>query len=107
MGQVGSGNLRALLIKETSVGVLNGIGWAVVVGIVAALWFSDPPLGMVIAGAMAINLLVAALAGVLVPLSLRRINVDPALAGGVVLTTVTDVIGFLSFLGLATLVLLR
>ena len=107
MGQVGSGNLRALLVKETSVGVLNGIGWALVVGVVAALWFSDPPLGMVIAGAMVINLMVAALAGVLVPLSLRRINVDPALAGGVVLTTVTDVIGFLSFLGLATLVLLR
>jgi magnesium transporter len=107
LGQVGSGNLRALLVKEASVGVLNGMAWAVVVGAVAALWFSDMLLGGVIAGAMVINLVVAALAGVLVPLLLRRMRIDPALAGGVVLTTVTDVVGFLSFLGLATLVLLR
>jgi len=106
MGQVGSGNLRALLAKEASVGLLNGLAWAIVVGVVAAAWFRDAPLGLVIGGAMMINLVVAALAGVLVPLSLRRMNIDPALAGGVVLTTVTDVIGFLSFLGLATLVLL-
>jgi len=107
MGQVGSGNLRALLTKELSVGLLNGVAWAIVVGVVAAIWFQDIPLGAVIAGAMAINLAVAAFAGVMVPLTLRRMNIDPALAGGVVLTTVTDVIGFLSFLGLATLVLLR
>ncbi|SJZ87916.1 magnesium transporter [Novilysobacter spongiicola] len=107
MGQVGSGNLRALLAKELSVGLLNGVAWAIVVGVVAAIWFQDIPLGAVIAGAMAINLAVAAFAGVMVPLTLRRMNIDPALAGGVVLTTVTDVIGFLSFLGLATLVLLR
>ena len=107
MGQVGSGNLRALLTKELSVGLLNGAAWAIVVGVVAAIWFQDIPLGAVIAGAMAINLAVAAFAGVMVPLTLRRMNIDPALAGGVVLTTVTDVIGFLSFLGLATLVLLR
>jgi magnesium transporter len=107
LGQVGSGNLRALIRKEVSVGGFNGIIWALVVGLVAAAWFRDLPLGAVIAGAMMINLLAAALAGVLVPLTLRRMNVDPALAGGVVLTTFTDVIGFLSFLGLATLVLLR
>nr|MBA3486086.1 magnesium transporter [Lysobacter sp.] len=107
MGQVGFGNLRALLVKEVSVGLLNGLAWAIVVGLVASLWFGDVPLGLVIAGAMAINLFVAALAGVLVPLALRRMNIDPALAGGVVLTTVTDVVGFLSFLGLATLVLLK
>ncbi|HEU4813058.1 MAG TPA: magnesium transporter [Xanthomonadaceae bacterium] len=107
LGQVGRGNLRALLVKEGSVGLLNGLAWSLVVGIVAALWFRDMPLGGVIAAAMMINLVVAALAGVLVPLMLRRMNVDPALAGGVVLTTVTDVVGFLSFLGLATLVLLR
>ena len=106
-GQVGVGNLRALLAKEVLVGLLNGLGWAVVVGVVAALWFSDLALGLVIAAAMAINLVVAAFAGVLVPLTLRRLRIDPALAGGVVLTTVTDVIGFLSFLGLATLILLR
>ena len=81
--------------------------WAMVVGVVAWLWFQDAPLGLVIAAAMLINLFDAALAGVLVPLTLRRMNIDPALAGGVVLTTVTDVIGFLSFLGLATLVLLK
>lgn len=107
IGQVGVGNLRALLAKEMLVGLLNGLMWAVVVGVVSALWFSAPLLGLVIAGAMMINLIVAAFAGVLVPLTLRRMNIDPALAGGVVLTTVTDVVGFLSFLGLATLVLLR
>jgi magnesium transporter len=107
LGQVGRGNLRALVRKEVLVGLLNGVIWAIVVGVVSALWFRDLPLGAVIAGAMVINLIAAALAGVLVPLTLRRMNVDPALAGGVVLTTFTDVIGFLSFLGLATLVLLR
>ena len=107
LGQVGRGNLRALLSKEVLVGLLNGAGWAVVVGIVAGAWFSDVSLGAVIGGAMIINLFVAALAGVLVPLLLKRMSIDPALAGGVVVTTVTDVVGFLSFLGLATLVLLR
>jgi magnesium transporter len=107
LGQVGSANMRALLAKEVSVGVLNGAVWALVVGAVATLWFRDLPLGGVIAAAMMINLVVAALAGVMVPLVLRRMRIDPALAGGVVLTTVTDVVGFLSFLGLATLILLR
>jgi len=107
LGQVAHGNLRPILRKEVLVGLLNGVVWAVVVGIVAALWFQDAPLGLVIAAAMVINLAVAALAGVLVPLTLKRMDIDPALAGGVVLTTVTDVVGFLSFLGLATLILLR
>ncbi len=107
LGQVAHGNLRALLRKEVLVGLLNGVVWAIVVGVVASLWFQDYKLGLVIGGAMAINLVAAALAGVLVPLALKRMDVDPALAGGVVLTTVTDVVGFLSFLGLATLVLLK
>ena len=107
LGQVASGNLKPILRKEVLVGLVNGLVWAVVVGIVAAIWFKDPALGFVIGAAMTINLVVAALAGVVVPLALKRMDVDPALAGGVVLTTVTDVIGFLSFLGLATLVLLR
>jgi len=107
LGQVARGNLRAVLRKEVLVGLVNGIVWAVVVGVVSALWFGDAPLGLVIAAAMATNLVVAALSGVIVPLTLRRMDIDPALAGGVVLTTVTDVVGFLSFLGLATLVLLR
>jgi magnesium transporter len=107
LGQVGFGNLRALIAKEVMVGLLNGLIWATVVGIIAGLWFQDPKLGLVIALAMLLNLLNAALAGVLVPLTLRRMNIDPALAGGVVLTTFTDVIGFLSFLGLGTLILLK
>ena len=107
LGQVGVGNLKALLMKEVLVGVLNGMIWAAIVGVVAGLWFQDPKLGMVIALAMLINLINAALAGVLVPLTLRRMNIDPALAGGVVLTTFTDVVGFLSFLGLGTLILLK
>jgi magnesium transporter len=107
LGQVGFGNLRALIAKEVTVGLLNGLIWASVVGVVAALWFQDPKLGLVIALAMLLNLLNAALAGVLVPLTLRRMNIDPALAGGVVLTTFTDVIGFLSFLGLGTLILMK
>jgi magnesium transporter len=107
LAQVARGNLRPILRKEVLVGVLNGIVWAVVVGIVAALWFQDALLGVVIGAAMTINLVVAAFAGVAVPLTLKRMDIDPALAGGVVLTTVTDVVGFLSFLGLATLILLR
>ena len=106
-GQVGTGNLKALFSKEVMVGFLNGLAWALVVGTVSGLWFTDAMLGVVIASAMMINLVTAALAGVGVPLLLRRVNIDPALAGGVVLTTVTDVMGFFTFLGLATLVLLR
>jgi magnesium transporter len=106
LGQVGFGNMRALLTKEILVGAVNGFVWAIVVGSLAALWFGDLRIGLVIAAAMAINLLVAALAGVAIPLLLRRMAIDPALAGGVVLTTVTDVIGFLAFLGLGTLLLL-
>ena len=107
MGQVGVGNLRALLVKEVLVGVLNGTVWSIVVGVVSGLWFQDAALGLVIALAMLVNLINAALAGVLVPLTLRRMNIDPALAGGVVLTTFTDVVGFLSFLGFGTLILLK
>ncbi len=106
-GQVGFGNMRALFSKELQVGLFNGVIWAIVVGVLAALWFSDIRIGFVIAAAMAINLLAAALCGVAIPLLLRRFAIDPALAGGVVLTTVTDVIGFLAFLGLGTLLLLN
>ena len=107
LGQVGSSNASALLMKELLVGVLNGLMWAIVVGLASWAWFQDPGIGLVIAAAMVINLIAAALAGVLIPLILKRMAIDPALAGGVVLTTVTDVIGFLAFLGLATLVLLH
>lgn len=104
LGQVGVGNLKALFNKETLVGFINGMVWAVVVGIIAGLWF-EPKIGAVIAAAMLINLVIAALAGVAVPLLLKRMDIDPALAGGVVVTTVTDVMGFLVFLGLGTWIL--
>ena len=106
LGQIASRNTRALLYKELGIGVLNGLLWAAILAGIAILWFGRPALGAIIAAAMTINLIVAALSGVGVPLILKRFGVDPALAGGVVLTTVTDVIGFMSFLGLATFFLL-
>ena len=106
VGQIGSANARLLLYREMAIGVLNGMLWAGVVAIVAGLWFKDIWLGLVIGLAMVINLVVAAFSGAVIPLILRRMQVDPALAGGVVLTTVTDVVGFVTFLGLATLFLL-
>ena len=106
LGQIERANARWLIAKEISVAVLNGIAWATVVAIVAMLWYRDWRIAGVIFAAMVINLLAAALAGVIVPLALKRFGVDPAVAGGVVVTTVTDVVGFASLLGLGTLVLL-
>ena len=103
MGQVGSNNQGWLLSRELAVGALNGALWATVVALAASFWFDDWTLGFIIAAAMVINLVTAALAGAALPLLMTRANIDPALAGGVVLTTVTDVVGFVSFLGLATL----
>jgi magnesium transporter len=88
------------------VGLLNGAGWSVVVAASTYLWFGDWQIGGLIAIAMAINLFVAALAGFGIPLILKRMNIDPALAGGVVLTTVTDVIGYMTFLGLGAALLM-
>ena len=105
LGQLGFHNARALLGKELMVGALNGLVWAAVVAAVAALWFRDPGLGAVAAAALLANAVVAALAGAALPLLLRRLSVDPALAGGVVLTTITDVVGFAAILGLGALVL--
>ena len=105
LGQLGFHNARALLGKELMVGTLNGLVWAAVVAAVAALWFRDPGLGAVVAAALLLNAVVAALAGASLPLLLRRLSVDPALAGGVVLTTITDVVGFAAILGLGALVL--
>jgi len=106
LGQVASRNTRRLLLKELGVGVLNGLFWAAVLAGIAIVWFGRPASGVIIAAAMTINLAVAAFTGVGIPLLLRRLGIDPALAGGVVLTTVTDVIGFVAFLGLATVFLL-
>ena len=102
MGQVSKNNQFWLLNREITVGFLNGVLWAAVVAITASLWFNDWNIGLIIAAAMMINLLTAALTGAALPLIMSRVNIDPALAGGVVLTTVTDVVGFVSFLGLAT-----
>lgn len=106
LGQVSKANLRWLGNKEIMVGLLNGVAWAIVVAAVTYAWFEDSGIAVVIAVAMVLNLLAAAFSGVLIPVLLDRMGIDPALSGAVVLTTVTDVIGFLSFLGLATLFLL-
>lgn len=105
LGQIGKGNARRLLLKELGIGVWNGLIWAVVIASVAGAWFHDFLLSVIIAAAIVINLVVAALAGATVPLALRKLGADPALGSSVVLTTITDVIGFLSFLGLAALFL--
>ncbi len=106
LGQIGSSNLRWLAYKEIAVGVLNGLSWAVVVAVVTVAWFQEWGIGAVIAAAMLVNLLAAAASGVVIPVVLHRLGIDPALSGAVILTTVTDVVGFLSFLGLASLFLL-
>ena len=103
IGQVGSNNSGWLINREFWVGAANGIAWAIVVAAAATLWFNDTTIGAIIAAAMVINLITAAVAGAVLPLMLKKMNIDPALAGSVALTTVTDVVGFLSFLGLATL----
>jgi magnesium transporter len=105
LGQVEKSNARWLMLKETAIGLLNGLGWATVVALAVIFWFRSWQIGAVIAAAMVITLIVAAASGVVVPLVLKRMDVDPALAGGVVLTTITDVVGFMSFLGLGTLFL--
>ncbi|MCY4164764.1 MAG: magnesium transporter [Gammaproteobacteria bacterium] len=105
-GRIQNSNARWLLRKELAVGLLNGMGWALVVALVTFGVFSNLEVALIAGAAIAINLLAAAASGVLVPLILRRINIDPALAGGVVLTTITDVIGFAAFLGLASMLLL-
>lgn len=107
MGHLSTDNISWLLSKEMYVGAINGVMWSVVVACVAWAWFGDAQLGMVIGIALVLNLMAAAGAGVLIPVLLKRMGVDPALAGGVILTTVTDVVGFVSFLGLATAVLLN
>ncbi len=104
MGQVERDNQVWLINRELMVGAINGVLWALVVAVAAALWFGDPRIGYIIAAAMVINLLTAAFVGAALPLMMTRMEIDPAVAGGVVLTTVTDVVGFISFLGLATLV---
>ena len=96
-------NALRIIIKEIFVGSINGFIFALLVGILSSYWFEDSLLGMVIALAMVLNLIVAGLSGTLIPITLNKLKIDPALASGVILTTITDVFGFLSFLGLASI----
>jgi magnesium transporter len=106
LGQIGNTNARWLMYKVLAVSALNGIGWAVVVAIIAATWFQDRTIGIIIGAALIINLIIAALAGLSIPFLLKTMKIDPAHAGTVILTTVTDVVGFMVFLGLGTIFLL-
>lgn len=106
LGHLEEGNARVLLFKEIGVALLNGVLWALVVAVLSVIWFGNWAIGGIIAAAILLNLLCASVAGVAIPLIMRRFGIDPALAGSVVLTTVTDVVGFFAFLGLATLLLI-
>jgi magnesium transporter len=106
IGQLSDANTRALGKKEVLVSLINGLLWALVVGSICGYWFDNWLLAGIIAFAIIINMLVAALSGIIIPLLLSKAGIDPALAGAVILTTVTDVVGFFVFLGLATFILL-
>ena len=103
LGHVEKSNAGWLLNREMVVGAMNGVLWALVVAAVAIVWFQDTTIGIIIALAIIINLIAGAMAGTLLPLGLKAVGIDPALAGSVLLTTITDVVGFFAFLGLATL----
>jgi magnesium transporter len=105
-GQLTAANAARIVLKEAVVGGINGFVFAGLTGIAAWLWFHDPAIGLCIAAAMTINLIVAGIAGVTTPIVLDRLGIDPAPSSAVILTTVTDVTGFFSFLGLATLFVL-
>ncbi len=101
-----SANIWRIVMREAFVGLSNGLAFAVIIGAIGYIWFGDVSLGVVLAVAMVVNLLVAGLAGILIPVGLEKMNADPALASGTFVTTVTDVVGFFVFLGLAGLILL-
>lgn len=102
VGVIGDSNSRFLLFKEAAVGFLNGVLWSVIIGTIVYLWKGQLELGLIIGAAMFANLLVAGIVGVVIPIALKKLNIDPALAGGMALTTITDVVGLSVFLGLAT-----
>ncbi|OEE35982.1 magnesium transporter [Vibrio genomosp. F10 str. ZF-129] len=106
LGQISKANLKPLLTKEVKVGALNGVLWAVVIGLVAGYWFENPMLGVVIGIAIVANIICAAISGIFIPVILDKLNIDPALSGSVILTTVTDIVGFVTFLGLGSVLLL-
>jgi magnesium transporter len=105
LGQLGSSNYKSLIKKEISIGILNGLIWALVVASFSIIWFENFNIGAIIGFALIVNLIAGAFAGAVIPVLLRQFGIDPAIAGGVILTTFTDVIGIIAFLGLATLVL--
>ena len=105
LGQVEKKNIKWLFSKEFAVGAINGLCFSIVTGLVVAFWFGNPMLAVIMASAMVVNLLAAAIAGTLIPIILKALNADPAVAGSVVLTTVTDVVGFVSFLSLSSVLL--
>jgi magnesium transporter len=105
-GQVSAGNAAWMMRKELAVGLLNGLFFSTILAVIAFYWYADIGLGLVMAAAILINLIAGAFAGAVIPVILKRLSIDPALAGGVVLTTVTDVIGILAFIGLASYVLI-
>ena len=105
--QLGSGNALRVILRESLVGLVNGVAFAVITGIAAVIWFKTPGLGVVIGLAIICNLVAGALGGILIPMVLERVRADPAVASGTFVTTVTDVVGFFSFLGLATWVMLH
>ncbi|HPI95229.1 MAG TPA: magnesium transporter [Gammaproteobacteria bacterium] len=106
-GQVGLGNAKHLLSREVSISIINSFIWALVLAAITFLWFRQWDIGLVIGIALTINLVAGAFAGVMVPIILRRMSIDPAIAGGVVLTTVTDIVGYVSFLALGNWLLLN
>lgn len=105
LNQISRNNLKDLLTRQVAIGLLNGILWALIVAALVWLWFGDQEIGLIIGAALIVNLVTAAFAGAMLPVWMRRLGIDPALAGGVALTTITDVVGLFTFLGLATLLL--
>ena len=103
--ELSGANAWRFITKETMVGVLNGLLFALIIGVIAGIWFTSVTLGFVIAIAMIVNMIAAGLFGITIPLILDRLKIDPALASAVFLTTVTDVVGFFAFLGLAALLM--
>ena len=105
LGHVNPSNSRWLITKEFAIGLLNGVIWAVLIATVIAAWKQDLTLGIIIAFAMLMNMIAAALSGATLPIVMKKLRIDPALAGSVILTTITDVVGIFAFLGTATLFL--
>jgi magnesium transporter len=106
LGDISTGDAMRIIKKEVLISLGNGLVFAILIGIIAAIWFGQNMLGVVIALSMVINLLMAGFFGAIIPLFLKRMDVDPAIGSTVILTTVTDVVGFFSFLGLASYILL-